>query len=165
MFNKNEEAMKKLVALFAVLMLALAAWAGDELNYVVIEGKNYFSEEVKVGMRNIRMTTDEGLTLKVPLKKVDAYMVEGKIFERQPLICCDGKVKRTALLELVAQRNGLRLYKLHSDDCRLGCCFLDKNEMETIYLVYKEGNLHVRVNETNAPTLFEFFRVPCKIGG
>ncbi len=151
--------MKKILAVFAVVMLAFVVRAYGEMNYVIVDGKTYFSEEVKVGLNSIRMVTDEGFTLKAPIRKVDAYMVNGKVFERVPLVCCNGKVKCTALLELVAHRNGLRLYKCHTDDTTLGCPFLDKNSEESVFLVYKEGKLHLRIDSENADTVLAFFHV------
>lgn len=152
--------MKKIVAVFVVVMLAFMATAYGGMNYVIVDGKTYFSEEVKVGVSHVKMVTDDGFTLKAPLRKVDAYMVNGKIFERVPLICCNGKMKCTALLELVAHRNGLRLYKCHTSDTTLGCPFLDKNSEESVFLVYKEGNLHLRIDNENAETVLAFFHVP-----
>lgn len=155
--------MKKNVAVFVVVMLAFIATAYGGMNYVIVEGKTYFSEEVKVGIGSVKVVTDEGLTLKAPLKRVDAYMVDGKVFERLPLVCCNGKVKCTALLELVTHRNGLRLYKYHSSDTTLGCPFWDKQNEESIFLVYKEGKLHLRVNKENGVTVLAFFNVPCNL--
>lgn len=155
--------MKKIVAVFVVVMLAFMATAYGGMNYVIVDGKTYFSEEVKVGISSVKVVTDEGLILKAPLKRVDAYMVDGKVFERLPLVCCNGKVKCTALLELVAHRNGLRLYKYHSSDTTLGCPLGDKQNEESIFLVYKEGKLHLRVNEENGVTVLAFFNVPCNL--
>ncbi len=154
--------MKKFFGVCVIVMLAFVAKAAGELNYVIVEGKTFFSEEVKVGVRNIRMTTDEGLTMKAPLKKVNAYYVDGKVCDRLPLMCCNGKVKCTALLELVSHRNGLRLYKYHTEDARLGCCFQDQANHGMVLLVYKRGKLHLRVDKENMETVLAFFRVPYK---
>lgn len=154
--------MKKLFAVSVIVMLAFVVKAAGEMNYVIVEGKTFFSEEVKVGLKNIHVTTDEGLTMKAPLKKVNAYYVDGKVCDRLPLICCNGKVRCTALLELVSHRNGLRLYKYHTEDARLGCCFQDQSSQGMVLLVYKNGELHLRVNKENMETVLAFFRVPYK---
>jgi hypothetical protein len=167
MFNKQEDkTMKKLILMFAVFAFAFIFKASGEMNYVSIEGKTYFSDEVKVGLNSLRITTDEGLTLKAPLKKVDAYMVNGKLFERLPLICKTGKTRGTALMEFVSQRNGLRLYKYCAkcEDDALGCRFFDESQNETIYLVYKDGELYLRIDKINGPTVFPFFRVDYREG-
>ena len=49
MFNKQEdETMKKLILMFAFFAFAFIYKAWGEMNYVSIEGKTYFSDEVKV---------------------------------------------------------------------------------------------------------------------
>ena len=157
--------MKKVVMLFALFMLFFAGSTLGAMNYVIIEGKTYFSDEVKMGLSRIKLVTDEGWVLKAPLKKVEACMVEGKVFERVPVVCCNGKFRCMALLELVSTRNGLRLYKMHSCDSALGCVFCDKQNRESIYMVYKDGKLHLRINRENAATVLAFFHLPYRENG
>lgn len=153
--------MKKLIFLFVLVSFVWVAKAADELDFVYVNGVTYFSEDIKISATNARITTENGLILKAPLEKVDAYRVDGKLYERLPLICTDGKSKGTALLEFVTQHNGLRLYKLAS--CRMNtpenCRFADSANQECVYLVYKDGEMYLHVNQKNAETVFPFFHV------
>lgn len=153
--------MKKLIVMLAVVSLALVSRAGDELSYVVVGNKTYFSNDVKVGVTHVRIHDDNGTLIRESLKNVDAWMVDGRLCERMPVVCPDGKVRCTALMELVCQRGGLRLYKFcaHKGNNSLGCCFRDKTGDEAIYYVYKDKELHLRVDEKNAGTVFPFFHV------
>jgi hypothetical protein len=153
--------MKKLIFLIVLVSFVWVAKAAGELDYVCMNGVTYFSEDIKIGITNARITTENGMILKAPLSKVDAYRVNGKLFERLPLICVDGKNKGTALMELVTQHNGLRLYKFHpgSQEAPANCRFNDKENTECIYFVYKDGQLYLHVNQTNASTVFPFFHV------
>jgi hypothetical protein len=153
--------MKKLIVLLTVVSFAFIVKATNETNYVIVGDKVYFSNNVKIGLANLRLETEDGLTFKAPLKIVDAYMVDGTLCERLPLFCPDGRVKCTALLELVSFRNGLKLYKLcsYKNNKNLGCYFFDETNRESMYFVYKDGKLHLRVNEKNAETVFDFFHV------
>jgi len=153
--------MKKLVFLFVLVSFVWVAKAADELDYVHMNGVTYFSEDIKIGATNARITTENGMILKAPLSKVDAYRVNGKLYERLPLICVDGKSKGTALMEFVVQHNGLRLYKLHtaSPETPANCRFIDKSNTECVYFVYKEGQLYLHVSQKNAETVFPFFHV------
>jgi len=153
--------MKKLIVMFALVSFAFVVKAADDMNYVTVEGKTYFSNDVKIGYSNLRMTTDDGLMLKAPLKKVDAYMVNGKLCERLPLICHDGKYKGSALMEFVVQHNGLRLYKFYccNQNEREGCRFYDKKQNEAMFFIFKDNELYLRINEKNAGTVFDFFGV------
>lgn len=156
--------MKKLIAVLVFFSLGFVNVAWGDMNYVSIDGKTYFSDEVKIGSSNLRITTDEGLTLKAPLKKVDAYMVNGRLFERLPLICTKGKTKGTALMEFVSQRNDLRLYKYCTlcENSELGCRFYDKSNLESVYFIYRNGELYLRIDQKNAATVLPFFHVTYK---
>jgi hypothetical protein len=156
--------MKKLFVMFALVSFAFVVNAADDMNYVSVKGKTYFSDDVKIGSVNVRFATEDGLTLKAPLKKVNALMVDGKLYERLPLICCKGNYKGTALLEFMNQRNGLRLYRYHPTNVNdnLGCCFYDQSQNETMFFIYQDGKLYLRIDEKNAETVFAFFRVNYK---
>lgn len=153
--------MKKSIVMFALVSFALVFKATGEMNYVSVDGATYFSDDVKIGLTNVLITTENGLTLKAPLKKVNAYMVDGKLYERLQVICPKGNVKGTALMEFITQRNGLRLYKYKSfnDYDNQNCRFLDKSLLEATYFIYKDGQFYLRVNEKNAETVFPFFHV------
>ena len=153
--------MKKLIFLFVLVSFVWVAKAADELDFVCVNGVTYFSEDIKIGITNARITTENGMTLKAPLDKVVAYRVNGKLYERLPLICVDGKNKGTALMEFITQHNGLRLYKLStaSTEAPANCRFVDKANTECVYFVYKDGQLYLHVNQANASTVFPFFHV------
>ena len=156
--------MKKLFVLFTLVVFVLSVSAANYLDYVVIGDKTYFSEDVRVGFNNIRISTENGLMLKAPLNHVETYMVDGKLCERLPLICNDGSVRCTALMELVTVKNGLRLYKCYQNvgNRDLGCCFYDEMKLECMFFVYKDGELYLRVDKKNAQTVFPFFGVDFK---
>jgi len=64
------------------------------------------------------------------------------------------------LLELVAQRNGLRLYRYYSLDENLGCSFKDNTGRTGMYFVYKINNdYHLSVDERNVWTILPFFGI------
>ena len=162
--------MKKLIVLLALVSFGFITKAANELNdasnkagkeicYAIVAGKSYFSEEVKVLFNRIRMHTEDGMVLTVPLSKVDAYSVDGRIFHRLPLVSKSGKEKGSALLEVVAHRNGLTLYRYYSTDKSLGCWFEDNKGKTGMYFVYSGDEYHVSVDERNFRTLMPFFGV------
>jgi hypothetical protein len=130
-----------------------------EGNYAIVKGKVYFSDHARVVFNRIRMEADDGLTLVVPLKEVDAYKVDDKVFHRLPLVCLNGEEKGDALLHLVGYRNGLSLYRCDKLDETLGCCFEDNTGNISTYFVYKDHELYLRVDEKNAWTVFPFFGI------
>ena len=156
--------MKKIVVLLAIISFAAVTQVAGRMNYVTVGEKTYFSDDVKIGLTHVRILTENGMTLKTPLKNVDSYMIDGKLYDRLPLVCRDGSVKCTALLELVAFRNGLRLYKYYSGrmNKNLGCCFIDESGIKAMFFVYKDGELYLRVDEKNVETVFPFFNLKVK---
>jgi hypothetical protein len=156
--------MKKLIVFFFLVTVTLISYAGDKLDYVIIGDQTYFSEDVRVGTAAVKISTDNGMTLKAPLKDVNAYFVDGKYCQRLPIICKNGETKCTALLELVSMRNGLQLFKYrpgHENE-NLGCCFFDSENEESMYFIYKNEKLYLRVDKENAETVFNFFRIDFK---
>ena len=151
--------MKKVIFFLSLISFAILAKASGGWDYAIVDGKYYFSQDAKVLIGKISMRTDEGFTLSIPLKDVDAYNVDGKTFHRLPLVCKDGKVKCHALLQFVGYRNGLSLYKYNRPDEDLGCCLEDASGKMGVYFVYKNGELHTRVDEKTAWTVFPFFGI------
>ena len=132
---------------------------GKEISYVIAGEKSYFSQDARVIFNRIRMYMENGAILTIPLRNVDAYSVDGSVYHRLPLVDKSGNERGTALLELVAVRNDLNLYRYSSMDTRLGCCFEDNRGKTGIYLVYRGDKFHVSVNESNFRTLLPFFGV------
>ncbi len=151
--------MKKVIFILSLISCAFFAKASGEWDYAVVDGKFYFSQDAKVLNNKIKMKTEEGLTLVIPLSEVDEYHVDGKSFQRLPVVCKNGKVKCHALLQLVGHKNGLSLYRYNRPDDDLGCCFEDAEGKMSVYFVYKKGELNTRVDEKTAWTVFPFFGI------
>jgi len=162
--------MKKLIVLLALVSFGFITKAANELNvasnktgkdisYVIAGGKSYFSQEARVIFNRIRMHMEDGVILTIPLRKVDAYSLDGKIFHRLTLADKRGNEKGSALLELVAERNDLRLYRYSSMNKNLGCWFEDNRGKTGMYFVYRGDEYHVSVDESNFRTLLPFFGI------
>ncbi|TVR69898.1 MAG: hypothetical protein EA408_12125 [Marinilabiliales bacterium] len=162
--------MKKLIVLLALVSFGFITKAANELNvasnktgkdisYVIAGGKSYFSNEARVLLNRIRMHLEDGVVLTIPLRNVDAYIIDGRIFHRLPLVDKRGNERGSALLELVAERNDLRLYRHASVDRRLACWFEDNRGKTGMYFVYKGDEYHVSVDERNFRTVLPFFGI------
>ena len=162
--------MKKTIVLLSLVSFSLISQAADELrasskkarkeiSYVITGEKSYFSHDARIIFNRIRMYMEDGVILTIPMRNVDAYRIDGSVFHRLPLVDKSGTDRGTALLEFVAVRNDLNLYRYSSMDTRLGCCFEDNRGKTGIYLVYRGDKFHVSVNENNFRTLLPFFGV------
>ena len=92
---------------------------------------------------------------------MDAVYRDGKLYERLPVIY-EGAVRgKTALMEYITSRNGLRLYKY----CEYGECgdLLKCNyqpaHLQTVYYVFKDGAFYLLVDCKNAGTVLPFFGI------
>ena len=154
--------MKKLSLLLILVMSVLLLKAGGEsVSYVTFDGKTYFGQTVKSGLFNMNLKMSDGTIMKVPIKKVDSYSCNGRLFERLPVVCKDAPANCTALMELVTTRNGFRLYK-HSE-CRESGDLIDntyeKAHLQFEYYVYKDGKLHLKVTKENVESVLPFFGI------
>ncbi|GAP43689.1 hypothetical protein TBC1_111846 [Lentimicrobium saccharophilum] len=154
--------MKKLIAVLLLVMTALALRAGEEtINYLTSGGKTYFCQKVRSGLFCANIVTSDGFTLKIPYSKVDSYFCKGKLYERLPVIYEGAAKGKTALMEYVTSRNGLRLYKY----CEYGECgdLLKCNyqpaHLQVVYYVFKDGEFYLLVDCKNAATVLPFFGI------
>ncbi|HLN53979.1 MAG TPA: hypothetical protein VK212_09755 [Lentimicrobium sp.] len=153
--------MKKILIFSAMLLLALMVNAKNfTANYVITDDNTYFCDKVRIGLFNTKVITSDGATIKIPNKEVSSYMTDGRYFERLPLLS-SGKIVNTSLLEFVAARNGLRLYKLcHFGECGdLSANNYKKAHQQVEYYVYKDGEFYLNVDQRNAPTVLPFFGI------
>jgi len=154
--------MKKIIALMMMVMFTLALTAGDEsINYVTSGGKTYFCQKVKFGLFCAKVMNNEGKVVKIPFSEVDSYCCKGKLFERLPLVIDGVETDRTALMEYITSRNGLRLYRY----CEYGECGEIANStykpahLQFEYYVFQDGKFYLQVDQKNARTVLPFFGV------
>ena len=152
--------MKKIIVLLAIAFFAISGIVANESDYVVFDGKVYFCDHAKVTFNKIKLYNEEGPDQVIPLKDVDRYCVEGRVFQRLPLVCKDGNVKCTALLELISYRNGLGLYRFCSMKDQLGTCFKDSSGWHGVYFVFtKENEYYLTVGKKDIQNVMAFFGI------
>jgi hypothetical protein len=154
--------MKKL-SLFLILFISVLILkaGGEATSYVTVNGKTYFCQTVKSGLLNMNLKMTDGSIMKVPLKNVDSYSCNGRLFERLPVKCKWAPANCTAMMEYITSRSGLRLYKYcklqeHGD---LYNCNYHKAHMEFEYFVFKDGKFYLHVTPDNAESILPFFGV------
>lgn len=141
----------------SVLMLKAG---GEATNYVSVNGKTYFCHTVKQGILNMNLKMNDGTTMRVPLKKVDAYCCKGRMFERLPVVCKGAPANCTALMEYITSRNGYRLYK-HCEVRECSDIFASRNAHQQFELyVFKDGKLYLPVTKEIAASVLPFFGIP-----
>ncbi|MEI8048459.1 MAG: hypothetical protein WCI92_13835 [Bacteroidota bacterium] len=155
--------MKKLSVLLILVMSVLILKAGPEVNgYVTVDGKTYFCESVKSGLKYMNLTMADKTIMKVPFNKVDAYSCNGRLFERLPVKCKWAPANCTALMEYVTTRGGLRLYKYCKvqEHGEFYDCSFQSAHAEYEFFVFKDGKFYLHVTQENAESVLPFFGIP-----
>jgi hypothetical protein len=154
--------MKKLFVFLILVMSVLMLKAGGEATgYVKVGDETYFCEKVKPGLFNMNLTLDNGTIIKVPLKKVDSYSCNGRMFERLPVMCKGAPENCTELMEYVTSRNGFRLYKYSTvqEHGELYDNTYKKAHQEFELFVFKDGKFCLQVTKENIESVLPFFGI------
>jgi hypothetical protein len=155
--------MKTLIALTVLLSISFGLSAADEnaINYVTANGQTYFGEKIKMGMSHTRVLNNGTESAKIDNEDVDAFMRDGRLFERRPVVCNNREVKGEAMMEFVTSRSGLRLYKYTciNENCGASSGDFTKSEERTCYFVFKDGDFYLKIDENNAQSSLPFFGI------
>jgi hypothetical protein len=151
-----------LILLSVLASMAANAFEKDEINYVVTNEDTIICKDISVGFTNAKITKTNGDVVKVNKENVEAYKVDGKIYEKKVVFKNKKATDNKDYMELIAERNGLKLYcyKFIAGsgwDTNKGN-YENSKEIATL-LVYKDNNLFVEVEKKNAPTILDFFHV------
>ena len=145
-----------------LILLSAGLWAkttGD--NFVVANGVTYYCETMKTGFTKTHIYTKDGNIINVPNNNVKAYRLNGHLFELLPLVNFSGDTVDLAFMELIAIRNGIRLYKYCSNCCKydpLDNVIAPLNRVFRYY-IYKNGKMKLLTNEVETNNILAFFNV------
>jgi hypothetical protein len=123
---------------------------GENISYVKTENKVYFGEDIKMGLFNTKVFSPDGSIALVHNRDIVAYMHDSKLFELMPLMGGSNETLGYAMMEYVTSRSGLRLYRYSSKD---------QKTPQYTYYVYKNGKLHLCINQENAASTLPFFGI------
>lgn len=153
--------MRKIALIITLLMAGLLTQAKElnEYDYVVTNTTTYYCENIKMGVSTTKVKLINGEPLMIKNDEILAFKKNGKIFEKIPLYCHNKYIGRSGYAELVAYKSGLKLFKY---DCYLGkmqmkCASNPCDAPACDLVVFKNGQYHLEVTETNYKTVFGFF--------
>jgi hypothetical protein len=147
---RRNQAMKKLSLLFIAGLISLTALAKESIPEYVItaDGIKYY-DNVRYGLVDLVGVNNQG-KVRYKMDEVLAYRKDGRIYEKVPMMVNNRKTERHVFMELVAYRNGLKVYKHRSGD-------LDNNYE---FFVYRNQEFVVQFDQRNTPSLKAFFFRP-----
>ena len=142
--------MKKLSILVIIGIVCLTSMVKAGVpDYVICgEGVRYF-EKVRYGLNTSLVGIEESARVRYHAEDVISFRRNGRIYERMPVIRNNKETGRYSYMELVAYRNGMKVFR-ESSYGSLGRPSYD-------YIVYKDGKYVVRFDEKNSENLSEFF--------
>ncbi len=135
--------MRTLWTILLVVMLAIGTQAAGPTAscFVVVDKDTYYCDEVKPGKATFRLFTEGKQLMKVPAGKVTAYSVNGKLYERLPVVTRNQDTAGWAFMQFIATHDGFRLYRFCSN-----CVYFDPATGEIApstpiyrYYIFKHG--------------------------
>jgi len=145
--------MKKIILITALLFIGLYTnvMAGEKpACYVKTGDKTYFGQKIKTGSFAIKITSDDGKVVKVPIHKVKSYSDGSRLFELLPVVNDEYDTTYFRIMEFATSRNGLRLFSFYNPE-------LEKPGRE-IYVFNKE-RLYLKLDQKNAANVLAFFGI------
>lgn len=155
--------MKTMMLVILICLVAAGSQARDRenLSYIKVNGKVVFGYKVKSGVFMTSIKNSKGESFKVSNRKVDAMILNGKLYERLPVICEGRKVTCHALMEFITEKDGLRLYRHtgYGEYYDLANAVIEKAHPENTYFIFRDGIYHLKVDATNAESVLPFFGI------
>jgi len=145
--------MKKLFVIAVVLLINLGVnvMAGAEPGCFVKTGnKTYYGQKVKTGAYSVKITSDNGSVVKVPIRKVKSYSDGSRLFELLPTVNDRYDTKGFRMMEYVTSSNGLKLFAFYNSE-------LEKPGKE-LY-VFNDQRMYLKINQKNAANVLAFFGI------
>jgi len=106
--------------LFTTLLLVifgLKAMAGNNPVCYVKSGDNtYFGQKLRFGINTVRVISNDGAVVKLPIKEVNAYKNGNRYFELRPTVNSNFETNGNAMMEFVKTRSDLKLYRCLNND-------------------------------------------------
>lgn len=147
--------MKKLSILLVLITFSLVSFtnAQDLTDYVVANGKAYYAKDVKFGLTKssyIIAKMQDGTKKAFIKDEIDMYRIDGVTYEKKPLIKNNKVTDEFAFMEVIAYKNGMKIYKNSYFD-------INGKEVKDLY-IFKKDHYVVDINNHNQEHLVQFFK-------
>lgn len=155
--------MKKIIILF----LLLAATSGIQAKPIIAESfiimgeETYYCDDIRVGPSNFKITTLNGIDVKIETGSIDAYSKDGYYYEKLPVVNKNQDTSGWAFMQYIASRDGYKLYRYCSN-----CVHYDPATDEIApstsiyrYYIFKDGKYVTVTDDQNTKALLMRFGV------
>ena len=143
--------MKKMSLLLLLGVFSLSSMVNAGMpDYIVTGDDVQYFKKVRYGITAFLVGIDVPGKVRYRVDEVVAYRKDGQVYEKMPVICDGKETGSFAFMELVAYRNGLKVFR-HS--VYKGCNIPREDE----YIVYRDGHYHLCFDKKNYKILSKFF--------
>jgi hypothetical protein len=143
--------MKKILVFVLLAGYCIAGIASKPASWVTTQNGRMDIKRLAIGISRARIVTTEGKKIFIPLDQIDAYTMNGKVYQKMPLYK-DGKATgKTAFMELIKTRSGLGIYQYVSQT--------PANADVYKAFVYKGDKLQLDLDDKTLPNACNFFAV------
>jgi hypothetical protein len=154
--------MKTISTILVFMCILFTAKAEAYLGYLITSTDTIICKDIKVGVNNMRITLVNGEKQKISKGNVNTFYINGKKYDKMPEFIDNRATGKNKFMELLCQRNGLKLYKNSFYCC--GGWNTSKYNFEgsgdkTILLVFKGNDYYLQFDRNNASNLSEFFHL------
>jgi hypothetical protein len=147
--------MKKIALFMSAAMFSFAAFASSPSAWVASEDGRIQAQKVRVGINKAKIVHENGEKSILPVDDLQAYSVNGKVFEKKTLYA-DGKpTEQEAFMQLISSSNGFDLYRNVEFDAE---SITPGSPIDRFY-VYRNNDLHLAVTQKSLPSVMKFFGV------
>ena len=149
--------MKKLFVITIIFLtsLGIQVKAGYDYGcYVKSGNKIYFGQKLKFGLSAVKVISDDGTQVEVPIKEVNAYMKDNRYFELRPTVNKNYEISGYAMMELLKTNCDLKLYRS-----------LTKDSETPVYeyYVFNNDRFHLLLDKENAANVCAFFGIKARL--
>lgn len=154
--------MKIPASILVLVFLSMSVCATGVIeNFVIADGVVYQITGMRKGITNTRITTTSGEIVKIPNASIKSYRINGHQYDLLPMLDYRGDTLAAAFMELIAARNGSRLYRYCSNCNKYDPVNQEIAPMNRIYRYYvlKSGRLSLLYDEETTCKAMAFFSV------
>lgn len=143
--------------IFAVTAM-FAAPIPDE--YVKTKDDVIYYSKLKLGPTKARLILDNGDKVTLMNNEVIAYKKDGKVYEKMPLYYKNKPTGKEVFMEILKYTNGMKLYRYSTMEQEVNYPYvIGSTKPVDKFYVFKNGNYHLQIDESNYQTVFGFFGI------
>jgi hypothetical protein len=156
--------MKTNLLVMALFIFGTSIYAGthNESGFVITNHDTTICKNIFMGLSDAKVEMINGSTMNISKNEILAFKSNGRYYERKEVYLNNKASGIYSFMELLGQRNGLKLFCYRfSDEVNSG----KENSKSMGYkdpvllVIYKDNNFYLQLTKSNTPALLDFFHI------